>query len=150
MEPPFCYLKLSRFKVQKSSRKARSNHCTYEDMFVKSKLEVERQKIEISFLLKMSLASVKRSSLLRSESPNRFVTRAGLKPMQPMQLHWAPRHSVWVDQGFLRRFRDPIRVPRIRNRVHTGYLTFSLKKTGVDCSFLPDTPCAWEFSRNAI
>jgi len=61
-------------------------------------------------------------------------------------------------QGFLRRFRDPIRVPRISNRVpglrenyhrvpkirkdrgprireigslqtHTGYLTFSLKKT---------------------
>jgi len=50
--------------------------------------------------------------------------------------------------GFLRRFRDPIRVPRILNRVpkirenrvprireigslqiHTGFLTFSLKKT---------------------
>jgi len=50
-------------------------------------------------------------------------------------------------QGFLRRFRDPIRVPRISNRVpkirenrvpriretgslqiHTGFLTFSLKK----------------------
>jgi len=50
-------------------------------------------------------------------------------------------------QGFLRCFRDPIRVPRIGNRVprirenrvptnrenrslqvHTGYLTFSLKK----------------------
>jgi len=41
--------------------------------------------------------------------------RAGLKPMQPMQLHWVPRHGVWVD-----------------------------------CSFLPDTPCAWEISRNAI
>jgi len=37
--------------------------------------------------------------------------RAGLKPMQPMQLHWTPRHGVWVD-----------------------------------CSFLPDTPCTWEFS----
>jgi len=37
--------------------------------------------------------------------------RAGLKPMQ---LHWAPRHGVWVDG-----------------------------------SFLPDTPCAWEFSRSA-
>ena len=33
--------------------------------------------------------------------------RAGFKPMQPMQLHWAPHHGVWVD-----------------------------------CSFLPDTPCA--------
>jgi len=53
--------------------------------------------------------------------------------------------------GFLRRFRDPIRVPRIREnyhpvarfrenrvpriidieslKIHTGYLTFSLKKT---------------------
>jgi len=42
--------------------------------------------------------------------------------------------------GILRCFRDPIRVPRIENRVrrireigslrvHTGYLTFSLKKT---------------------
>jgi len=66
-----------------------------------------------------------------------------------------------VDQGFLRRFRDPIRVPRISNRVprirenynrvpkirenqvprireigslqtHTGYLTFSLKNPAVD------------------
>jgi len=53
-----------------------------------------------------------------------------------------------LTQGFLRCFRDPIRVPRIENRVlrirenriprireigslqvHTGYLTFSLKKT---------------------
>ena len=54
--------------------------------------------------------------------------------------------------GFLRRFRDPNRVPRISNRVprirenyhrfprireigslqiHTGFLTFSLKKNGV-------------------
>jgi len=42
--------------------------------------------------------------------------RAGLKPMQPTQLHWGPRYNgVWVD-----------------------------------CSFLPDIPCAWEFSRNAI
>jgi len=42
---------------------------------------------------------------------------------------------VLLYQGFLRRFRDPIRVPRIENRVprireigslqvHTGYLTF--------------------------
>jgi len=34
--------------------------------------------------------------------------------------------------GFLRRFRDPIRVPRIREigslQVQTGYLTFSIKK----------------------
>jgi len=30
-----------------------------------------------------------------------MVTRAGLKPMQPMQLHWAPRHGVWVDCSFL-------------------------------------------------
>jgi len=49
-----------------------------------------------------------------------YVVWAGLKPMQPTQLHWAPhlwdlRHGVWV-----------------------AY------------SFLPDTPCAWEFSRNAI
>ena len=36
--------------------------------------------------------------------PHVTATRAGLKPMQ---LHWAPRHGVWVD-----------------------------------CSFLPDTPCA--------
>jgi len=41
-----------------------------------------------------------------------FKARAGLKPMQ---VHWAPRHGVWVDY-----------------------------------SFLPDTPCAWEFSRNGI
>jgi len=52
-----------------------------------------------------------------------------------------------VKPGFLRCFRDPFRVPRIENRVpkfrenyhrvprirenrvHTGYLTFSLKKT---------------------
>jgi len=38
--------------------------------------------------------------------------RAGLKPMQ---VHWAPRHGVWVD-----------------------------------CSFVPNTPCTSEFSRNAI
>jgi len=43
------------------------------------------------------------------------MSRASLKPMQPTQLHRAPRHGVWVD-----------------------------------CSFLPDTRCAWEFSRNAI
>jgi len=56
-----------------------------------------------------------------------------------------------VEAGFLRCFKDPIRVPRIENRVlriteshhrvprireigslqvHIGYLTFSLKKTG--------------------
>jgi len=29
------------------------------------------------------------------------VDRAGLKPMQPMQLHWAPCHVVWVDCSFL-------------------------------------------------
>jgi len=29
------------------------------------------------------------------------VHRASLKPMQPMQLHWAPRHSVWVECSFL-------------------------------------------------
>ena len=23
-------------------------------------------------------------------------TRAGLKPMQPMRLHWTPRHGVWA------------------------------------------------------
>ena len=47
-----------------------------------------------------------------------------------------------IQQVFLRRFRDPIRVPRIREnyhrvprireigslQIHTGYLTFSLKK----------------------
>jgi len=44
-----------------------------------------------------------------------IIIRTGLKQMQPMQLHWAPRHCVWVD-----------------------------------CSFFPDTTCAWEFSRNAI
>jgi len=27
--------------------------------------------------------------------------RAGLEPMQPMQLHWAPRHGVLVDYSFL-------------------------------------------------
>jgi len=27
--------------------------------------------------------------------------RAGLKPMQPMQLHWAPPHGVWLDGSFL-------------------------------------------------
>jgi len=26
---------------------------------------------------------------------------AGLKPMQPMQLRWALRHGVWVDNSFL-------------------------------------------------
>jgi len=53
-----------------------------------------------------------------------------------------------VFQGFLSCFRYPIRVPRIENRVprirenrslqlHTGYLTFSLKKTGFNniCGF---------------
>jgi len=68
------------------------------------------------------------------------------------------------DQGFLRRFRDPIRVPRIENWVptirenhhrvprikenrvprigeigslhgHIGYLTFSLKKNCIWCNF---------------
>ena len=27
--------------------------------------------------------------------------RAGLKPTQPMQLHWTPRHGVWVNCSFL-------------------------------------------------
>jgi len=37
-----------------------------------------------------------------AESQNWIVLRrAGLKPMQPMQLHWAPRHGVWVDYSFL-------------------------------------------------
>jgi len=48
-----------------------------------------------------------------------------------------------IDQRFLRRFKDPIRVPRISNRIprireigslqiHTWYLTFALKKTVID------------------
>jgi len=46
-------------------------------------------------------------------------------------------HNAWNEiltknRFFLRRFRDPIRVPRIREigslQIHTGYLTFSLKK----------------------
>jgi len=37
-----------------------------------------------------------------AELTNFTVTpRAGLKPMQPMQLHWAPRLLVWVDYSFL-------------------------------------------------
>jgi len=28
------------------------------------------------------------------------VSRAGLKPMQMMQLHWSPRHGFWVDCSF--------------------------------------------------
>jgi len=42
-------------------------------------------------------ASVK---LILQNIPNKVVyfnihtDRAGLKPMQPMQLHWAPRHAV--------------------------------------------------------
>jgi len=27
--------------------------------------------------------------------------RTGFKPVQPMQLHWAPRHGVWVYRSFL-------------------------------------------------
>jgi len=38
-----------------------------------------------------------------------------------------------IQQVFLKRFRDPIRVPRIREigslQIHIGYLTYSLKKT---------------------
>ena len=30
----------------------------------------------------------------------RVTVRAGLKPMQPMQLHWAPRHGVWEGYSF--------------------------------------------------
>ena len=48
--------------------------------------------------------------------------------------------KVYLNQVFLRCFRDPIPVPNIENRVpriseigslpvHIGYLTFSLKKT---------------------
>ena len=69
-----------------------------------------------------------------------------------------------INQGFLRRFRDPIRVPRIENRVprisenchrvprirenrfprigeigslqvHNGYLTFSLKKNWINHNY---------------
>ena len=58
-------------------------------------------------------------------------------------------------QDFLRRFRDPIRVPTIREieslQIHTGYLTFSLKKscsivgsetghTVFDCRFVAMCP----------
>jgi len=53
-----------------------------------------------------------------------------------------------LDQVFLTRFRDPIRVPRISNRVprireigslriHTGYLTFSFKKPALGQKVLP-------------
>jgi len=31
------------------------------------------------------------------EARSLFAARAGLKQMQPMQLHWAPRHGVWGD-----------------------------------------------------
>jgi len=30
-----------------------------------------------------------------------WLARADLKPMQPVQLHWAPRHGVWVSCSFL-------------------------------------------------
>jgi len=29
-----------------------------------------------------------------------LLSRAGLKPMQLMQLHWVPRQGVWVDCSF--------------------------------------------------
>jgi len=35
------------------------------------------------------------------ELEHRTQARAGLKPMQPMQLHWAPRHGVWEDCSVL-------------------------------------------------
>jgi len=45
-----------------------------------------------------------------------------------------------IYQVFLRRFKDPIRVPRIREtgslQIHTGYLTFSFKKNLEIYSFM--------------
>jgi len=61
----------------------------------------------------------------------KHVTRAGLKPMQPMQLHWAPR--LWGPAPLW---------PRASVAPRHG--------VWVDGSFFSDTPCAWEFSRNAI
>jgi len=72
-------------------------------------------------------------------------------------LVWGENHlTLLVEQFILMRFRNPIRYPRIENRVprirenyhqvprireigslqvHTGYLTASLKKTGLDWVF---------------
>jgi len=35
---------------------------------------------------------------------------AGLKPMQPMQLHWASRHGIWEDCSFFARYTLRLRI----------------------------------------
>jgi len=57
-----------------------------------------------------------------------------VKILRAMETYEKQKNPYLLSVFFLRRFRDPIRVPRIREigslQVHTGYLTFSLKKTG--------------------
>jgi len=50
-----------------------------------------------------------------------LMYRAGLKPMQPMRLHWASR--LWGPRAMV---------------------------LGQVVSFLPDTPCAHEISKNSL
>ena len=33
-------------------------------------------------------------------SQKNYLSRAGLKSMQPMLLHWAPRHDIWIGCSF--------------------------------------------------
>jgi len=49
--------------------------------------------------------------------------RAGLKTMQPMHLHWAPRHGVYVDCSF---FRDTL---ALENSIETA-LNLTVNKPG--------------------
>ena len=73
------------------------------------------------------------------------LTLAACPLLRTYTLLFAWRTHVLYIQVFLRCFRDPIRVPRIREigplQIHTGCLTFSLKKkTLVYISFLSFVP----------
>jgi len=109
---------------------------------------------------------------MNEPSTQRFPRAHSLEPELPSAIQYFLKYNPYEIEyffeainlhrtGFLRRFRDPIRVPRIENRVprisenchrvpgirenrvprireigylqiHTGYLTFSFKKTGVE------------------
>jgi len=74
------------------------------------------------------------SKLLKANAGPKVMQRIYMWRCVFKTFHYDLSYSSWILQipGFLRCFRDPIRVPRIREigslQVHIGYLTFSLKK----------------------
>jgi len=70
----------------------RGSLCTRSEISHLESVESDKEGSSSALVHLMSLTSTKIQNLPEPLDAG----RAGLKPMQPMRLHWAPRHGVWA------------------------------------------------------